>query len=90
VAASIQFIPLSHNERDSSKAQASPEKTQNENIMVLVSRLAKASRRKYSKYLKDKTESKKGGMARLAGFEPATTWFEARYSIQLSYSRIAR
>ena len=26
-------------------------------------------------------------MARLAGFEPATTWFEARYSIQLSYSR---
>ena len=27
-------------------------------------------------------------MARLAGFEPATTWFEARYSIQLSYSRI--
>jgi hypothetical protein len=29
-----------------------------------------------------------GDMARLAGFEPATTWFEARYSIQLSYSRI--
>ncbi len=29
-------------------------------------------------------------MARLAGFEPATTWFEARYSIQLSYSRNTR
>ncbi len=27
-------------------------------------------------------------MARLAGFEPATNWFEASYSIQLSYSRI--
>ena len=27
-------------------------------------------------------------MARLGGFEPPTTWFEARYSIQLSYSRI--
>ncbi len=26
-------------------------------------------------------------MARLGGFEPPTTWFEARYSIQLSYSR---
>ena len=27
-------------------------------------------------------------MARLAGFEPTTLWFVARYSIQLSYSRI--
>ena len=26
-------------------------------------------------------------MARLAGFEPATAWFVARYSIQLSYKR---
>jgi hypothetical protein len=26
-------------------------------------------------------------MARLAGFEPTTPWFVARYSIQLSYSR---
>ena len=28
-------------------------------------------------------------MARLAGLEPATLGFEARYSIQLSYKRIA-
>ena len=27
-------------------------------------------------------------MARLAGVEPATNWFEASYSIQLSYSRV--
>ena len=27
-------------------------------------------------------------MARLAGFEPTTLWSVARYSIQLSYSRI--
>ena len=27
-------------------------------------------------------------MARLAGFEPTTPWFVAKYSIQLSYSRI--
>ncbi len=27
-------------------------------------------------------------MARLAGVEPATAWFVARYSIQLSYSRL--
>ncbi len=26
-------------------------------------------------------------MARQEGFEPPTTWFEARYSIQLSYWR---
>ena len=26
-------------------------------------------------------------MARLAGFEPTTPWFVAKYSIQLSYSR---
>ncbi len=29
-------------------------------------------------------------MARLAGFEPTTPWFVAKYSIQLSYSRQAR
>ena len=28
------------------------------------------------------------GMARLGGFEPPTAWFVARYSIQLSYSRL--
>jgi hypothetical protein len=28
-------------------------------------------------------------MARLAGFEPTTPWFVAKYSIQLSYSRAA-
>jgi hypothetical protein len=27
---------------------------------------------------------------RLAGFEPATPWFVAKYSIQLSYSRNAK
>ena len=26
-------------------------------------------------------------MVRLAGFEPTTPWFVAKYSIQLSYSR---
>ena len=29
-------------------------------------------------------------MARLAGFEPTTPWFVAKYSIQLSYRREAR
>ncbi len=28
-------------------------------------------------------------MVRLAGFEPTTPWFVAKYSIQLSYSRTA-
>jgi hypothetical protein len=27
-------------------------------------------------------------MVRLAGFEPTTPWFVAKYSIQLSYSRV--
>lgn len=30
---------------------------------------------------------RKNEMARPEGFEPPTTWFEARYSIQLSYGR---
>jgi hypothetical protein len=29
-------------------------------------------------------------LARLAGFEPTTPWFVAKYSIQLSYSRASR
>ncbi len=29
-------------------------------------------------------------VARLAGFEPTTPWFVAKYSIQLSYSRTLR
>ena len=29
-------------------------------------------------------------MVRLAGFEPTTPWFVAKYSIQLSYSRTAK
>ena len=29
-------------------------------------------------------------MARPEGLEPPTTWFEARYSIQLSYGRVIR
>ncbi len=29
-------------------------------------------------------------LARLEGLEPPTTWFEARYSIQLSYRRVVR
>ena len=29
-------------------------------------------------------------MARLAGFEPTTPWFVAKYSIQLSYRRDVR
>ena|GEM_PF-2583947 len=29
-------------------------------------------------------------MARLAGFEPTTPWFVAKYSIQLSYSRLLK
>jgi hypothetical protein len=29
-------------------------------------------------------------MVRLAGFEPTTPWFVAKYSIQLSYSRLKR
>jgi transcription elongation factor GreB len=28
-------------------------------------------------------------MVRLAGIEPTTPWFVAKYSIQLSYSRVA-
>jgi len=28
-------------------------------------------------------------LVRLAGIEPTTPWFVAKYSIQLSYSRIA-
>jgi transcription elongation factor GreB len=29
-------------------------------------------------------------LVRLAGFEPTTPWFVAKYSIQLSYSRIQK
>ena len=29
-------------------------------------------------------------MVRLAGIEPTTPWFVAKYSIQLSYSRVKR
>ena len=29
-------------------------------------------------------------MVRLAGIEPTTPWFVAKYSIQLSYSRLTR
>jgi hypothetical protein len=29
-------------------------------------------------------------LVRLAGFEPTTPWFVAKYSIQLSYSRIVK
>ncbi len=33
------------------------------------------------------SERKPLNLARLAGFEPTTPWFVAKYSIQLSYSR---
>src|SRR5690606_5084086 len=34
-----------------------------------------------------KAQTSENFLARLAGFEPTTPWFVARYSIQLSYSR---
>jgi hypothetical protein len=34
------------------------------------------------------TKSPEHKMVRMEGFEPPTPWFEAKYSIQLSYTRI--
>ncbi|GEM_PF-1455949 len=44
-----------------------------------------------STYANKKPRTRRGSlfdMARLGGFEPPTAWFVARYSIQLSYSRL--
>jgi hypothetical protein len=44
---------------------------------------------KDERILEDKVKNATVNLVRLAGFEPTTPWFVAKYSIQLSYSREA-
>ena len=58
-------------------------------IDILLKRSAKASKRSIPRYFRRKKTSHQTGffnVADAAGVEPATAWFVARYSIQLSYA----
>src|SRR5262245_47603131 len=50
-------------------------------------RLMAQGKKKRLRGINSKPLTDKANLARLAGFEPTTPWFVAKYSIQLSYSR---